>query len=154
MLLAFTASRRLVLKSLTARRLLSSSSRTPPPTHSSRLLSRRAFYATTLSLGVAGIAVATPVAQSPDVERQQEDFRPPLSALIRAYIVYSICSIPPLVNAAPKLLSLCQSIPGLRQITEAVVRVTFFNQVGHGEVPLNAGETDKLLFLSMSVRRR
>lgn len=53
----------------------------------------------------------------------------PLSKLLASFVVYSACSIPGLVEASPALLALCASIPGLRQLTEAVVRATFFEQV-------------------------
>lgn len=53
----------------------------------------------------------------------------PLSKLLTSYVVYSACSIPGLVEASPALLSFCTSIPGLRQLTEAFVRATFFKQV-------------------------
>lgn len=52
-----------------------------------------------------------------------------LSTLIRAYVVYSFCSVPALVDWSPALLETLSSIPGLKQITEAVVRATFFDQV-------------------------
>ncbi|KAF9556320.1 FAD-linked oxidoreductase [Agrocybe pediades] len=39
-----------------------------------------------------------------------------------------MCSVPVLVDASPKILSVLSSIPGVKQITEAFVRVTFFNQ--------------------------
>lgn len=57
-----------------------------------------------------------------------ERARPPLSKLITSYVVYSMCSIPGLVDASPALLAFCTSIPGLRQLTEAFVRATFFTQ--------------------------
>lgn len=53
----------------------------------------------------------------------------PLSKSLTSYIVYSLCSVPGLVDASPALLSFCTSIPGLRQLTEALVRATFFEQV-------------------------
>ena len=52
-----------------------------------------------------------------------------LATLIRAYVVYSFCSVPALVDSAPALLETLSAIPGLKQITEAVVRATFFDQV-------------------------
>ena len=52
-----------------------------------------------------------------------------LSTLVRAYVVYSFCSVPALVDSAPALLETLSAIPGLKQITEAVVRATFFDQV-------------------------
>ena len=53
----------------------------------------------------------------------------PLSRFITSYVVYSACSIPGLVDASPALLSFCASVPGLRHLTEAFVRATFFKQV-------------------------
>ena len=54
----------------------------------------------------------------------------PLSALLRTYVVYSFCSVPALVDMAPTILETLFAIPGLRGIAEAVVRATFFGQVG------------------------
>ncbi len=53
----------------------------------------------------------------------------PLSKLLTSYVVYSACSVPGLVEASPSLLAFCTSTPGLRQLTEALVRATFFEQV-------------------------
>lgn len=55
--------------------------------------------------------------------------RQPLGTLIRSYAVFTMCSIPPLVDYSPKILSILTSVPGIRHITEAVVRATFFNHV-------------------------
>lgn len=52
-----------------------------------------------------------------------------LGSLVRAYTVYTMCSVPALVDASPRLLAFLTSIPGLKQITEAFVRITFFDQV-------------------------
>ena len=52
-----------------------------------------------------------------------------LGSLVRAYTVYTMCSVPALVDASPRLLSFLTSIPGLKQITEGFVRITFFDQV-------------------------
>jgi proline dehydrogenase len=54
---------------------------------------------------------------------------PSLGSLVRAYTVYAMCSVPGLVDASPRLLSFLTSIPGIKQITEAFVRITFFDQV-------------------------
>lgn len=59
----------------------------------------------------------------------QEPTLTPLSKSLTSYVVYSACSIPGLVEASPALLALCTSVPGLRQLAEAFVRVTFFKQV-------------------------
>ena len=53
----------------------------------------------------------------------------PLSELVRTYIVYSLCSVPFVVDWSPTVLSTLLSIPGVKQVTEAIVRVTFFDQV-------------------------
>ncbi|KAF9482380.1 FAD-linked oxidoreductase [Pholiota conissans] len=54
--------------------------------------------------------------------------RATIGSLVRTYLVYSMCSIPSLVDASPKILSAMSSVPGLKQITEAFVRYTFFDQ--------------------------
>jgi proline dehydrogenase len=61
--------------------------------------------------------------------KENEPTPTPISNHLTSYIVYSACSIPGLVEASSALLALCTSIPGLRQLTEAFVRVTFFKQV-------------------------
>jgi len=67
---------------------------------------------------------------SADVPPPLEEPTPaPLSKLLTSYVVYSACSIPGLVEASPAFLAFCTSIPGLRQLTEAFVRATFFKQV-------------------------
>ncbi|QRV91724.1 proline dehydrogenase [Ceratobasidium sp. AG-Ba] len=59
-----------------------------------------------------------------------------LSSLMRSYLVYTLCSVSPLVNNSPAILSTCSNIPGLKEITEAVVRRTFFAQfVGGDSLP-------------------
>jgi hypothetical protein len=57
------------------------------------------------------------------------------SVLIRTYLVYTLCSIPLLIDYAPSLLhSFTHSpVPGLKAVTEAIVRRTFFAQFVPGE---------------------
>lgn len=55
--------------------------------------------------------------------------RQSLGSLIRSYTVYTMCSIPPLVDYSPKILGVLTTTPGVRHITEAIVRTTFFNHV-------------------------
>ncbi|KAI0917811.1 hypothetical protein AcV5_003960 [Taiwanofungus camphoratus] len=98
-----------------------------------------------LASGVALLLASTIHADAPP-ERDDESashappVRPPtpLSALIRAYIVYSLCSIPALVDASPSILSACEAIPGLRQLVHAIVRVTFFDQFVGGDTAEDA----------------
>ncbi|KAL5495810.1 PUT1_1 [Sanghuangporus weigelae] len=115
----------------TARRAISSltplSRRVRP-----RLLGTLAF--TSAVSGSAYLYLRQPVSldASPpsDDETGNEE---PLSTLFRTYIVYSMCSIPWLVDNSPKVLDVLMSIPLVKQVTEAVVRATFFAQFVGGE---------------------
>jgi proline dehydrogenase len=60
-----------------------------------------------------------------------------LGALIRSYAVYTMFSIPALVDHSPRILELA-SIPGLKWITEAFVRITFFDQFVGGDTAQKA----------------
>ncbi|KAI8983268.1 FAD-linked oxidoreductase [Trametes punicea] len=64
--------------------------------------------------------------------------RTPLSELFRTYVVFSFCSVPVLVDWAPTILAALIAVPGLRQVAEAVVRVTFFNQFVGGDTAEDA----------------
>ncbi|KAH9911649.1 FAD-linked oxidoreductase-like protein [Fomitopsis serialis] len=74
-------------------------------------------------------------ADAPVAEAEKAPGKPqkPLSSLIRSYVVYSMCSIPALVDWAPSILATLTTIPGLKQVTEAIVRVTFFDQFVGGD---------------------
>ncbi|KAH9891215.1 FAD-linked oxidoreductase-like protein [Cubamyces lactineus] len=61
-----------------------------------------------------------------------------LSELVRTYVVFSFCSVPALVDWAPSILAALTAVPGLKQITEAVVRATFFNQFVGGDTAEDA----------------
>ncbi|THH17140.1 hypothetical protein EW146_g3610 [Bondarzewia mesenterica] len=67
--------------------------------------------------------------------RVTESRRPltPISSLIRSYAVYTMCSFPALVDRSPSILAFLTSVPGLKQITEAFVRRTFFAQFVGGD---------------------
>ncbi|KDR68719.1 hypothetical protein GALMADRAFT_256542 [Galerina marginata CBS 339.88] len=94
-------------------------------------VTRRAVARTTLftlTLGSAFLVSSIYADSIADDENKKEDSTKSLGSLVRAYTVYSLCSIPALVDASPKILSVLSSVPGLKQITEAFVRVTFFNQ--------------------------
>ncbi|THH17138.1 hypothetical protein EW146_g3612 [Bondarzewia mesenterica] len=68
-------------------------------------------------------------------ETAKESQRPltPISSLIRSYAVYTMCSFPALVDRSPSILAFLTSVPGLKQITEAFVRRTFFAQFVGGD---------------------
>ncbi|KAF8060829.1 FAD-linked oxidoreductase [Lyophyllum atratum] len=55
-----------------------------------------------------------------------------LGALIRTYAVYTMCSIPALVDNSPRLLQLA-TLPGISWIAETFVRITFFDQFVGGD---------------------
>ena len=56
---------------------------------------------------------------------------PPLTNMLRSYVVYTMCCIPALVDWSPKILGTLLSIPVVGDVTELLVRVTFFAQVGY-----------------------
>ncbi|THV05219.1 FAD-linked oxidoreductase [Dendrothele bispora CBS 962.96] len=59
--------------------------------------------------------------------------RDSLGKLLRTYIVYSMCSIPGLIDAAPRMLDMLTSVPLVREVTQAFVRITFFDQFVGGD---------------------
>ena len=85
------------------------------------------------TLALLGLsAISSPIHADSDVEDgalPSQRPPPPLRELVRTYIVYSLCSIPGLVDYAPSILSALLSVPGLGALTEAAVRATFFAQV-------------------------
>ncbi|KZT68814.1 FAD-linked oxidoreductase [Daedalea quercina L-15889] len=84
---------------------------------------------------VLGNVWGTLHADAPAREAEKASERPQksLSSLVRSYVVYSICSVPTLVDWAPTILATLTAIPGVKQVTEAIVRVTFFNQFVGGD---------------------
>ncbi|CAE6481564.1 hypothetical protein ACGC1H_001184 [Rhizoctonia solani] len=102
--------------------------------HSSSNLSRSSRLAWGLGAGAAvvGVAGMTIYADSNTASPGSTT----LGSLARSYLVYSLCSVSPLVNNSPSILNTCASIPGLRELSEAVVRRTFFAQfVGGDSLP-------------------
>lgn len=84
-------------------------------------------------------ALTTSSSSSPSPSPLNSLTSAPTSHILRSYLVYSACSIPPLIDNAPGLLHFFthSPIPGLKGITEAIVRRTFFAQFVPGE---NVGE--------------
>ncbi|KAJ7139227.1 FAD-linked oxidoreductase-like protein [Mycena epipterygia] len=125
-------------------------SSTPPRTAGRR---RLALASGGITLGLATLlnskvhadaatAVAIPATQRGKSIPDDEAARSSFGTLVRTYVVYTMCSIPTLVDNAPWLLDTLTSIPGVRWITEAIVRVTFFDQFVGGD---SAAETLPLL---------
>jgi proline dehydrogenase len=67
--------------------------------------------------------------KKPQLNYEVNDSPASLASLVRAYAVYSMCSVPFLVDNAPDILAVFRSIPGAKQLTDALVRATFFAQV-------------------------
>ena len=78
---------------------------------------------------LTAFALSSPFYLFLNSNHRNDPLQPPISALLRSYVVYSMCSIPSLVDASPKILDTLNAVPGLRQAAHALVRVTFFNQV-------------------------
>ncbi|KAL1743703.1 FAD-linked oxidoreductase-like protein [Schizophyllum fasciatum] len=101
----------------------------------SRLFARssalhRPLLGAALAAGSLGAthALHADAAQPPAVSPSE-----PLSAYVRTYVVYTLCSIPFVVDSSPKLLSWLTAVPGVRTLTEGAVRLTFFNQFVGGD---------------------
>ncbi|KAF8337661.1 FAD-linked oxidoreductase [Amanita rubescens] len=92
---------------------------------------RRNLALATISSGTLGFALTK---QRTDTnEHSNNTPNHSLSSLVRAYAVYSMCSVPSIVEYSPHILRILLSVPVVRQITEVLVRVTFFNQFVGGD---------------------
>lgn len=85
-------------------------------------------------------AAATSGANTASSSSSKRSDLPPtsLSELVRTYVVFAFCSVPTLVEWAPAILAALTAVPGVRQVTEAAVRATFFDQVPYMLVYLAA----------------
>lgn len=101
-------------------------------------------------VGAAGLSGGALLAAGYVYADSQDDqiSQPPLRELIRSYAVFTMCSIPQLVEHSPKILSVLTSVPGVRDITEAFVRTTFF---GHVRVSVPSGPLDSQECSSLAV---
>ncbi|KAL0573845.1 hypothetical protein V5O48_008109 [Marasmius crinis-equi] len=85
-------------------------------------------------------AFSQPIRADSDDDDEEKDTSgkstDPLSSLVRSYVVYSMCSIPALVDSAPTLLQVFTGMPLIGNITEALVRITFFDQFVGGDTAL------------------
>ncbi|KIY72746.1 FAD-linked oxidoreductase [Cylindrobasidium torrendii FP15055 ss-10] len=105
---------------------------TQPPKHTPTFTGRRAL--TLLALGASPFLFSSTL-QSESVIPLVTDneSQPSLRDLIRTYVVYTLCSSETIIDHAPGLLETLTSVPVLKQITEALVRVTFFDQFVGGD---------------------
>jgi len=107
----------------------------PTPSHhasTSKHSAGRLLAVTSISL----VLVSTTILLNPKLANDEApdgisrpERKKSLTSLLRSYFVYSLCAIPPVVDSAPTIISALESIPGIRQITEAIIRATFFAQV-------------------------
>ena len=77
-----------------------------------------------LGLGTCALSLGAVVYADTEVEALT-----PLSTLFRSYVVYAMCSVPTFVEYSPSILEASAAVPGIRQLSEAIVRKTFFAQV-------------------------
>jgi proline dehydrogenase len=110
---------------------------------------RRTLYSRSYSTGaprrgyfIAGTALAATgsgafyLSNSPGLQShrgEQDAHGPSLRELARSCVVYAMCSVPALVDAAPTILTKLLAIPGISKVTEGIVRSTFFAQFVGGE---------------------
>jgi hypothetical protein len=107
----------------------------PPPSINSRSRRPYALY-TSLGLSLLGLGLITPSLIHADSDAPltvsltpgEEYSDTTLSALIRSYVVFTMCSFPRLVDASPWFMDLAK-VPVLGSVVRGVVRWTFFNHV-------------------------
>ncbi|KAH7330644.1 FAD-linked oxidoreductase-like protein [Rhizoctonia solani] len=100
--------------------------------HGSDLSHNYRWRAGTLGIGLGSCVISLSAIATIYAESETEPVTP-LGSLLRSYFVYSMCSVPALVNWSPNILEACASIPGVREISQAVVRRTFFAQFVGGD---------------------
>ncbi|KAL5535007.1 PUT1_2 [Sanghuangporus sanghuang] len=116
----------------TARRAISSLTPLSPRRGRPRLLGTLALTSAVTGSAYLYLHQSVSLDSSSPFNNETEN-EEPLSTLLRTYIVYSMCSIPWLVDNSPKILDVLMSIPLVKQVTEAFVRATFFAQFVGGE---------------------
>ena len=115
-----------------------------------------------LSCGIIGGAIYTNQgvihADSDTNKLRSTRSRTSLSSLLRSYVVYTLCSVPALVDYSPTVLATLTTIPGVKHVAEAIVRSTFFAQFVGGDsaedtIPLlmRLREDNKGVLLAYSV---
>ena len=90
-----------------------------------RRLSRALVLSAALTTSALGYTFYADASSAPPLNSDTRT----LSDLVRAYVTYGLCSIPPLVDAAPAIMNVLFGIPGVSNLAESFVRATFFHQV-------------------------
>ncbi|KEP51851.1 proline dehydrogenase [Rhizoctonia solani 123E] len=83
-----------------------------------------------IGLGSCAVSLSVIATIYADVETEPATS---LGNLLRSYFVYSMCSVPTLVDWSPAILDTCASIPGIREVSRAFIRRTFFAQFVGGD---------------------
>ena len=111
----------------------STSSQPPPtpPTSTPSLGSPLKLVFSITFITLTGTLLTIKFTHDPTSDRPLQ--RTSLPTLFRSLFVYSICSVPFVVDAGPTIIEWCRdtSIPGVWKFTEWVVRNTFFKQVSY-----------------------
>lgn len=89
---------------------------------------------------VSPLLLLLPLGLTADDNAGDHDASPGLTTLsnaelVRSYLVYTICSLPALVDVAPDLLEWTNTtaVPGVKWVADKIVRYTFFDQFCGGE---------------------
>jgi proline dehydrogenase len=99
-----------------------------------KVLTRTGTLATA-AVTLSALALHTANDQT-ELDSDPDPDQTPLSSLLRTYLVFSLCSFPSLVDASPAILAFLSTIPVLRDVSEAFLKVTFFDQVWHYFTPI------------------
>ena len=119
-------------------RLFNVAATRPHPIIRRAFLTRRTLARTTLGALTFGSLAWASTTVFADVDADLADLQGhaqyrvvPFSSLIRTYVVFSMCSIPWLVDVSPMILKMFTSVPVVREVTEGFLRMTFFKQVSY-----------------------
>lgn len=91
------------------------------------------FATTTLLIGLPTAAFYLDGDGDHDTPEVRE--QPSILSLLRSYAVFTICSVPPVVDHAPDIISALLAVPGIKQLAELGIKYTFFDQVSHHLTP-------------------
>jgi proline dehydrogenase len=104
--------------------------------HSPKAKAKAIASGAAISLGLLALTLPTIYADDSALLKRKHFYRgtsrdpsTSLATLVRTYAVYTLCSVPLLVDNSPEIFSVLRSIPGASHILDALVRATFFAQV-------------------------
>lgn len=97
-----------------------------------RALTRKHLLLTSAGTLSAGTGLYLYTARNDRLLRPGE---PTTATLLRTWVVFSMCSIPALVDHSPRILEVLGKVPVVSKVAEMVVRRTFFDQVHFYPLP-------------------